>query len=356
MKKSKKLISLGVSLAILVTSTGFAFAASNRAYDPGTHKEGIIKVQQKDWGRQSGAGLLSKLVTAGTITAEQQKAVVAAMKPSKGTAVTLENALAGLVTAGTLTQAQADAVAKAYSDAKVKLEAEKEKRQKELTENKGKGIGVNSYKSVLSELVTAGAITVEQQKAVVAAMKPSKGTAVTLENALTGLVTAGTLTQAQADAIAKAYSDAKVKLEAEKEKRQKELAVKKGKGIGVNSYKSVLSELVTAGAITAEQQKAVVAAMKPSKGTAVTLENALAGLVTAGTLTQAQADAVAKAYSDAKAKLEAEKEKCLAELAEKKGITVEELKAQMEKGRIGTVDKSGFRAGTGLKNGRVHAR
>ena len=137
MKKSKKLISLGVSLAILVTSTGFAFAASNRAYDPGTHKEGIIKVQQKDWGRQSGAGLLSKLVTAGTITAEQQKAVVAAMKPSKGTAVTLENALAGLVTAGTLTQAQADAVAKAYSDAKAKLEAEKEKCLAELAEKKG---------------------------------------------------------------------------------------------------------------------------------------------------------------------------------------------------------------------------
>ena len=265
MKKSKRLISLGVSLAILVTSTGFAFAAGNSAYEPGTHKDGIMKVQQKDRGRQGGAGLLSKLVTAGTITAEQQKAVVAAMKPSKGTAVTLENALAALVTAGTLTQVQADAIAKAYSDAKVKLEAEKEKRQKELTENKGKGVGVNSYKSVLSELVTAGAIT-------------------------------------------------------------------------------------------AEQQKAVVAAMKPYKGTAVTLENALAALVTAGTLNQVQADAIAKAYSDAKAKLETEKEKCLAELAEKKGITVEELKAQMEKGRAGTGDKGGFRAGTGLKNGRVHTR
>jgi len=263
-KKAKKIISLGVSLAILVTSTGFAFAAGNRAHAPGTHKDGILKVQKlKGMERGGSTGLLSGLVTSGTITAGQQKAVQAALKSIKKSGITAGEALEKLVTAGTLTQAQADAAAKAYDDANTKLEAEKDKRLTDRAEKKGNGI---------------------------------------------------------------------------------------------NTCNSVLSELVTTGAITAEQQKAVRDAMKPSKGKTVTLESALGGLVEAGTLTQAQADAVTKAYNDAKAKLEAEKEKRLKELAEKKGITVEELKAQMVKGGTGTGDKGGFKYGGGLKNRKAAAR
>ncbi|OPX42715.1 hypothetical protein CLHUN_33670 [Ruminiclostridium hungatei] len=264
MKKAKKIISLGVSLAILVTSTSFAFAAGNRAYTPGTNKDGILKVQKlKGMERGGNIGLLSGLVTSGTITTEQQKAVQTALKSIKKSGITAREALEKLVAAGTLTQAQADAAAKAYDDAKAKLEAEKEKRLTDRAEKKGNGI---------------------------------------------------------------------------------------------NTCNSVLSELVTAGAITAEQQKAVRNAMKPSKGKAVTLESALGGLVEAGTLTQAQADAITKAYNDAKAKLEDEKEKRLKELAEKKGITVEELKAQMSKGGNGTGDKSGFKAGAGQKNRKAAMR
>ncbi len=390
MKKTKKIIGLGLSLAVLVTSVGFAFAADNQTQTADTTKPESRKMMQfKDRGNGKNMNLLSELVKAGTITADQQKAVQEALKSQKGTDKTTKELLDSLVTAGTITQAQEDAVVKAYDDARAKVEAEMQKRLEEMAAKKG--ITVDELKAqmekakedkaqasnkrsignmgrnrmdILYDLVKAGTITADQQKAVQEALKSQKGTDKTTKELLDGLVTAGTITQAQEDAVIKAYDDARAKVEAEMQKRLEELAAKKGitvdelkaqlekakedkaqafdkRGMG-NAGRNridILSELVKAGTITADQQKAVQEALKSQKGTDKTTKELLDSLVTAGTITQAQEDLVIKAYDDAKAKVEAEMQKRLEEMAAKKGITVDELKAQMEKLRTDKTNK-----------------
>ncbi len=362
MKKTKKIIGLGLSMAVLVTSMGFAFAADNQTQTADTSKpESRKMIQFKGWGEGRNMNLLSELVAAGTITADQQKAIQEALRPQKGTDKTTKDLLDSLVTAGTITQAQEDAVIKAYDDAKAKLEAEMQKRMEEMAAKKGI---TGTRSDVLSELVKAGTITADQQKAVQEALKSQRGTDKTTKDLLDSLVTAGTITQAQEDAVIKAYDDAKAKLEAEMQKRLEEMAAKKGitvdelkaqmekekgdkaqvfnkRGMGnkAGTRSDVLSELVKAGTITADQQKAVQEALRSQKGTDKTTKDLLDSLVTAGTITQAQEDAVIKAYDDAKAKLEAETQKRLEEMAAKKGTTVDELKAQMEKLRVYRTDK-----------------
>ena len=363
MKKTKKIIGLGLSMAVLVTSMGFAFAADNQTQTADTSKPESRKLTQfKGWGEGKNVNLLSELVAAGTITADQQKAIQEALKSQRGTDKTIKDLLDSLVTAGTITQAQEDAVIKAYDDAKAKMEAEMQKRLEEMAAKKGNKAG--NRIDVLSDLVKAGTITADQQKAVQEALRSQKGTDKTTKDLLDSLVTAGTITQAQEDAVIKAYDDAKAKMEAEMQKRLEEMAAKKGitvdelkaqmekekgdkaqifnkRGVGnkAGNRSNVLSDLVKAGTITADQQKAVQEALRSQKGTDKTTKDLLDSLVTAGTITQAQEDAVIKAYDDAKAKIEAETQKRLEEMAAKKGTTVDELKAQMEKLRVYRTDK-----------------
>ena len=274
MKKTKKIIGLGLSMAVLMTSMGFAFAADNQAQTADTSKpESRKMVQFKGRGEGKNVNLLSGLVAAGTITADQQKAVQEALKSQRGTDKTTKDLLDSLVTAGTITQAQEEAVIKAYDDAKAKLEAEMQKRLEEMAAKKG--------------------ITVDELKA---RMEKEKGDKTQVFN-------------------------------------------KRGMGNKAGNRRDVLSDLVKAGTITADQQKAVQEALRSQKGTDKTTKDLLDSLVTAGTITQAQEDAVIKAYDDAKAKLEAETQKRLEEMAAKKGTTVDELKAQMEKLRVYRTDK-----------------
>ncbi len=388
MKKTKKIIGLGLGLAVLVTSVGFAFAADNQTQTADTTKPESRKMMQfKDRGDGRNINLLSELVKAGTITSDQQKAVQAALKTQKGTDKTTKELLDSLVTAGTITQAQEDAVVKAYDDARAKAEAEMQKRLEEMAAKKGitvdelkaqmektkadkaqasnkRGIGNIGRNDILSDLVKAGTITADQQKAVQEALKTQKGTDKTTKELLDSLVTAGTITQAQEDTVIKAYDDAKAKMEAEMQKRLEELAAQKGitvdelkaqmekakedkaqafnkRGMGNagRNHMDVLSELVKAGTITVDHQKAVQEALRSQKGTDKTTKELLDSLVTAGTITQAQEDAVIKAYDDAKVKMEAEMQKRLEEMAAQKGITVDELKAQMEKSRTDKANK-----------------
>ncbi|MDF2986522.1 MAG: hypothetical protein K0R50_2032 [Eubacterium sp.] len=270
MNKTKKIIGLGLGMAVLVTSMGLAFAADTQSSASDTSKPRSQKVEMfRGKGEGQKSQVLTNLVTAGTITADQQKALQEAMKPANGTKKTIKEALDSLVTAGTITQVQEDTIIKAYEDEKAKLEAERQKKLEELAAQKG--------------------ITVDELKAQMEKERENRGAGVNGDF----------------------------------------------KGRGGNKHQSVLAALVTGGTITADQQKAVQEAMKPANGTKKTIKEALDSLVTAGTITQAQEDTIIKAYEDEKAKLEAERQKKLEELAAQKGITVDELKAQMENGRKG---------------------
>ncbi len=269
MNKTKKIIGLGLGLAVLVTSMGLAFAADTQSSASDTSKPGSQRVEMFKGRGGHRSQVLSDLVTAGTITAEQQKAVQNAIKLIKGSDQTLKEALDTLVKAGTITQAQEDAVVKAFDDEKAKLETERQKKLEELAAQKG--------------------ITIDELK---------------------------------------------TQMETERANKGKNIKGQFKERVG-NKYQSVLSELVTGGAITADQQKAIKEAMKPASGTKKTIKEALDSLVNAGTITQAQETTIIKAYDAAKAKLEAERQKKLEELAAQKGLTVDELKGRMEKGRMG---------------------
>ena len=181
-----------------------------------------------------------------------------------------------------------------------------------------KGKGGFKKPAILDNLVKEGTITSEQEKAIREALKPSKDTHNTINVRLDSLVKAGIITQAQEDAVVKAFENARAQKPYDKQ------GAFKGRN---QKHINVLDSLVTAGTITSDQQKAICEALKPSKDTQKTIKESLDSLVKAGTITQAQEDAVVKAFDDAKAKMEAEREKKLEELAAKKGITVDELKS-----------------------------
>ncbi|HEX2927406.1 MAG TPA: hypothetical protein VHP38_14300 [Ruminiclostridium sp.] len=375
MGNAKKLIGMGLGLAVLISSMGFAFAAdsgtsSNITAKPGHHAH--VSMEKGNWHK---INVMDSLVKAGTITADQQKAIMQAIKPSKEAQKSIKESLDSLVTAGTITQAQEDAVVKAFDDAKAQMTADMEKKLEEIAAKKG--ITVDQLKAQMAQqkpgfkrggfggkmmrrenpldsLVKAETITADQQKAIMQAIKPSKEAPKPIKESLDSLVTAGTITQAQEDAVVKAFDDAKAQMTANMEKKLEEIAAKKG--ITVDQLKAQMAQqkpgferggfdgkmmrrenpldsLVKAGTITADQQKAIMQAIKPSKEAQKPIKESLDSLVTAGTITQAQEDAVVKAFDVAKAQMTADMQKRLEEIAAKKGITVDQLKTQMEQGR-----------------------
>lgn len=264
MGKTKRFIGMGLGLAVLISSMGFAFAASSGTTSD-TAKPGHQYSQMfKGKGGWQKTNVLDSLVKAGTITADQQKAIQKAIKSSKDAQKTIKESLDSLVTAGTITQAQEDAVIKAYDTAKAQMAADMEKKLEEIAAKKG--------------------ITVDELKAQMKEQKPGMG-------------------------------------------------MHKGDFKGnFQKHDNVLESLVKAGTITEDQQKAIQKAIKPSKDAQNTMKASLDSLVTAGTITQTQEDAVIKAFDDAKAQMEAAKEKKLEDMAAKKGVTVDQLKAQMKQG------------------------
>lgn len=270
MSKSKKIIGMGLGLAVLVSSMGLAFAVNGQSKETDTAKSKYQRVEQfKEKGIGIKVNLLDNLVKAGTITQDQLKAIQESMKQTKdslNTQKTMKERLDSLVTAGTITQAQEDAVIKEYDTAKALMQAEQEERLGEIAKEKG--------------------ITVDELKAQMEERKAEIGQ--------------------------RGHSDFK----------------------GIVEKVNVLDGLVTAGTITADQQKAIQETLKPTKDsqkTQKTVKERLDSLVTAGTITQEQEAAVIKAYDAAKELMQAEQEKRLVEMAAKKGITVDELKAQIEK-------------------------
>lgn len=266
MNRAKKLIGMGLGLALLVSTMGLAFAADGqtqasadtaKARFQGAEKLKGGQFQQrgaKFGGHGQNVNILEDLVKAGTITAEQQKAVQEAIRPVReagktttGAAVTLKTKLDALVTAGTITPEQETAITKAFDAAKAKVQEEMDKK---LAEGKFRGGEPGLKNNVLKDLVTAGTINAEQQKAVQEAIKPVKeagktttGAAVALKTKLDALVTAGTITPAQETAIIKAFDDEKASVQAEKDKKLAELAAKKG--ITVDELKAQMEKQKT---------------------------------------------------------------------------------------------------------------
>jgi len=151
MNGSKKIIGIGLGIAVLVSSMGLAFAVSGQSQSISDAAKS--KVQRVEQFRGKGMGpkvnILDSLVTAGTITSVQQKAIQEAIRPNKDSQKTLKESLDSLVTAGTITQAQEDAVIKADTAAKVLMQAEQEKRLVEMAAKKG--ITVDALKAQMEE-------------------------------------------------------------------------------------------------------------------------------------------------------------------------------------------------------------
>ncbi len=122
-----------------------------------------------------------------------------------------------------------------------------------------------------------------------------RNTAESAETRLSGLVTAGTITEEQKSAILSAIK--------ETQKYQNGRANEKG------GMKNPLSSLVEAGTITEEQSKSVVqaimSAMKENKGS-FDASTVLESLVTAGTITSDQATAIKAALESAMPRLGSE--------------------------------------------------
>ena len=156
MSLKSKVIS-GVVIASMMVSTGtIAFAADKAGRANG--KTSIHNQDKHRFGQGKNNGLetkLNALVTAGTITSEQEAAIKTAITPqgfAKGInhAEIFKTKLEGLLTAGTITADEKSAIETA------------------LTSEKG------NIKTVLAKLVTAGTITTDKQTAIEAALKPQK--------------------------------------------------------------------------------------------------------------------------------------------------------------------------------------
>jgi len=120
---------------------------------------------------------LTALVTAGTITSDQETAIEAALKTGWTSKEKPSDSLAALVTSGTITADQEKAVETALSSHEM------------------------FGSSKLDALVTAGTITADQKTAVESAMQSARTAKTKVNDALAALVTVGTLTQDQETAI-----------------------------------------------------------------------------------------------------------------------------------------------------------
>ncbi|HEY5586552.1 MAG TPA: hypothetical protein VIK78_18935 [Ruminiclostridium sp.] len=151
MSRTKKIIGMGLGLAVLISSMSLAFAVTGQSKSTSdTAKPKYQRVEQfKGKGGEQRVNPLSNLVTAGTITAAQQKAIEDSMRPTKALQRTMKESLDSLVKAGTITQVQEDTVIKADAATKVLMQAEQEKKLVEMA--KEKGITVAELKAQMEE-------------------------------------------------------------------------------------------------------------------------------------------------------------------------------------------------------------
>jgi len=162
--------------AVLAVSGAAAANAADVTPTPLTSSSPVTSSPQGDH-----QGPLAGLVANGTITKTQVDAIKAALEAQRSTDKTAHDkaksdALAALVSKGTITQAQATAI-------------------------------TNADRHGLRDLVSGGTLTKDQLVAVITAFKDLKSAQGTpqltsrLSSVLSSLVSKGTITQAQADAI-----------------------------------------------------------------------------------------------------------------------------------------------------------
>ncbi|NMM63347.1 hypothetical protein HBE96_11795 [Clostridium sp. P21] len=327
---TKIIAALMVSGTLFSTASYVSAKSANGAGKTGTFQGTKANNKTKD-SSTSFKAQLDKLVTAGTITADEETKILdfqkqksaerkAEMEKVKGMTADQRKAyfeanpkqktdlFAELVSANIITQAQADAIKAALP-------------QKEAKHNENKS--KQGFKAQLDKLVTAGTITADEETKIIdfekqkaterkAEMEKVKGMTADQRKAyfaanpkqktdlFAELVSANIITQTQADAIKAALP--------QKEAKHNENESKQG-------LKAQLDKLVTAGTITADEETKIIdfekqkaterkAEMEKVKGMTADQRKAyfaanpkqktdlFTELVNANIITQAQADAI----------------------------------------------------------------
>lgn len=244
--KSKKLMSKVITAvvagSVLLSTGSFVFAKSNADGTTGDNTKRQETRINKKASAENMKTELDKLVTAGTITADQETKVLDYFK-QKDTERQAEmdkiknmteaerktyfennkpaektNFLSELVTSGTLTQEQADAIAKVT--------------HRGPGGGKGHGMGTEGFKNQLDKLVTAGTITQDEENKILDFMNQKQ-----------------TEKKAEMDKV-KNMTEAERKTYFENNKKEKT---------------DLTAELVTAGIISQEKADAIKAAMPAAK-------------------------------------------------------------------------------------------
>jgi competence protein ComGC len=231
------------------------------------------RVQDKEQGQNPSdifKTTLANLVTAGTITSNQQSAIETAISTAN---VDIKTALSNLVTAGTITSDQLSSIENSFAPKDQNNNQDQGRGQDRDQNTEQAGNPSDMFKTALASLVTAGTITSNQQSAIETAISTAN---VDIKTALSSLVTAGTITSDQLSSIENSFIP-------KDQNNSEDFA---------DVFKSALSTLVAAGTITSDQQSSIETAISNSNSD---LKTALANLVTAGTITSDQLSSIKSA-------------------------------------------------------------
>ncbi|WP_406543204.1 hypothetical protein [Clostridium ljungdahlii] len=305
LKRNLKIISalaLVVSIGTGFTTVNAASLSSNTAKSTYCSSKNFKTKNSKNFLKAK----LDPLVTAGTITQDQETATLNLLTPSKTDKKSnaqnfLKTKLDSLVTAGTITQDQETAVLNLFTPSST---------------NTGNKNTKNSLNSKLDSLVTAGTITQDQETAIKNLFTSNKDTQAkkekstnSLKTTLDSLVTSGTITQDQETAILNSSSQEKAERKAEMDK-VKNMTQTERKAY-LQSKKTArktnfLDSLVTSGTITKDQETAIKNLLTSNKNANIQakkeklttfLKTKLDTLVTSGSITQDQETAMINALT-----------------------------------------------------------
>lgn len=241
-KLISKIMTAVIAGGVLLSTGGYVFAKSNVSGTTGAHKKAQETRMNKKNPTDNMKSELDKLVTAGTITQDQETNIINAMK-----------------------QEQTDR--KAEMD---KIKNMTEAERKSYFENQKTA----EKTDFLSKLVTAGTLTQDQANAVRNTIHQGPGrregeaNPERLKTQLDKLVTTGTITQTEENNILKYFTDkyTEKKAEMDKVKNMTETERKSYFESQKNTEKSgFLSELVTSGIISQDKADAIKATMPTPK-------------------------------------------------------------------------------------------
>lgn len=270
----KSKIMTGVILASMIIGGSTGVFAASTSNETGSN---LQRMQHDGKGKGNGFGTkLDELVSAGTITSDQETAIKTALTPQgdfKGGdhKDMFKNKLAELVAAGTITSDDQSAIEEVLSNGKGgfktaldNLVTEGKLTQEKITAiesslkpqgNSKDGKHEDKFKNKLAELVTSGTITSDDQTIIEEALTNAQGD---LKTVLDNLVAEGKLTQEKITAIENTLKpQGKYKGE-EKDNSQKTEEHNQ-------MLKTKLDTLVSDGTITADQETSVIEAFTASK-------------------------------------------------------------------------------------------